>query len=368
MVALSHDPAAATEAIDGFQRFLSQASRYPLLTREEEVDLARRIERGDLAAKERLINSNLRLVIKFARPYQGNGLSMEDLVQEGMLGLIRAAEKFDHQRDYKFSTYAVSWIKRAIQRGLDNTSRPVRIPARIAQRERTVNRVETELTASLKRKPTEEEIAERAELRLGEVKALRNLTLVTASLDAPSLDECVGEEGGISLHEMVPAKFDDAGDLDALAAKRRELIDAEQAVERHKGQCKRTGTCWCLCGLPVDGPRARYAGSTHSEREVHRSNFNRKVVKYHAEYLDPLRDEVARREAGVALDEFEYELRSNRGNSNDIPSSSNGTPGGWRVVSIHSKPRAFAVGAKGRRERTAASIGSWLATRDGTEK
>jgi RNA polymerase primary sigma factor len=191
------DHAAATETTDSFQLFLNQASRYPLLTREEEVELAQRIEKGDLAAKERLINSNLRLVIKFARRYQGHGLSMQDLVQEAMLGLIRAAEKFDYRRGYKFSTYAVLWIKQAIQRGLDNTGRPVRIPAHIAQRERTVNRVEAELSASLNREPTEEEIAERAKLPLDEVKAVRDLTRVTTSLDAP-----VGDDGDTTLGEF----------------------------------------------------------------------------------------------------------------------------------------------------------------------
>ena len=179
------------------QLFLNQASRYPLLTREEEVELAQRIEKGDLAAKERLINSNLRLVIKFARRYQGHGLSMQDLVQEAMLGLIRAAEKFDYRRGYKFSTYAVLWIKQAIQRGLDNTGRPVRIPAHIAQRERTVNRVESELSATLNREPTEEEIAKRAKLPLDEVKAVRDLTRVTTSLDAP-----VGDDGDTTLGEF----------------------------------------------------------------------------------------------------------------------------------------------------------------------
>ncbi len=187
---------AATETTDSLQLFFNQASRYPLLTRDEEVELAKRIERGDLDAKERLINSNLRLVIKFARRYQGHGLPLQDLVQEAMLGLIRAAEKFDWRRGYKFSTYAVLWIKQAIQRGLDNTGRPVRIPAHVAQRERTVNRVEGELSAALNREPTEEEIARKAKLPLDEVKAIRDLARVTTSLDAP-----VGE-GDTSLGEL----------------------------------------------------------------------------------------------------------------------------------------------------------------------
>ena len=113
--------AVAEPTTDSLQLFINQAMKYPLLTAAEEVELAQRIERGDLEAKERLINSNLRLVIKFARRYQGFGLPLGDLVQEAMLGLIRAAEKFDWRRGYKFSTYAVLWIKQSIQRGLDNT-------------------------------------------------------------------------------------------------------------------------------------------------------------------------------------------------------------------------------------------------------
>jgi RNA polymerase primary sigma factor len=190
------DHARAETTTDSFQLFVNQASRYPLLTAAEEVELAQAIERGDLAAKERLINSNLRLVIKFARRYQGHGLSLQDLVQEAMLGLIRAAEKFDWRKGYKFSTYAVLWIKQSIQRGLDNTGRQVRIPAHVAQRERTVNRVESELRVKLERDPTDEEVAEQAKLPLDEVMAVRDLTRVTASLDAP-----VGE-GETSLGEL----------------------------------------------------------------------------------------------------------------------------------------------------------------------
>jgi RNA polymerase primary sigma factor len=176
---------AAEPTTDSLQLFINQAMRYPLLTAAEEVELAKRIERGDLAAKERMINSNLRLVIKFARRYQGHGLDLGDLVQEAMLGLIRAAEKFDWRRGYKFSTYAVLWIKQSIQRGLDNSGRAVRIPAHVAQRERTVNRVAAELAARMDRDPTDEEVAKETKLPLDEVMAIRDLTRVTASLDSP---------------------------------------------------------------------------------------------------------------------------------------------------------------------------------------
>jgi RNA polymerase primary sigma factor len=216
--------AVAEPTTDSVQLFINQAMRYPLLTAEEEVELAKRIERGDLAAKERLINSNLRLVIKFARRYQGHGLDLGDLIQEAMLGLIRAAEKFDWRRGYKFSTYAVLWIKQSIQRGLDNTGRQVRIPAHVAQRERTVNRVTAELSAKLDRVPTDEEVAKAAKLPLDEVMATRDLTRVTASLDSPvgdgDSDTTLGElraESTADLEEEVLERQQEEAVEDALA-------------------------------------------------------------------------------------------------------------------------------------------------------
>ncbi|HEX2359218.1 MAG TPA: sigma-70 family RNA polymerase sigma factor [Solirubrobacterales bacterium] len=188
-----HQPELTT---DSFQIFLNQAGRFPLLTREQEVELAKRIEAGDLEAKEKLINSNLRLVLKFARAYQGQGVPFPDLVQEAMLGLIRAAEKFDYRKGFKFSTYAVLWIRQAIQRGLDNTGRQVRIPAHVAQRERKINRISNELATKLNRDPTDEEVADHAKVTLDEVLAVRDLTKVTTSLDMP-----VGE-GDTTLGEL----------------------------------------------------------------------------------------------------------------------------------------------------------------------
>src|ERR671932_768812 len=142
---------------DSLQLFFNAARKYPLLTAAEEVELAQRIEKGDVDAKDRMINSNLRLVVSVARKYQGHGLSLGDLVQEGMLGLIRATEKFDWRRGFKFSTYATLWIRQAIQRGLENSSRTIRLPVHIAQRERKINRTERELATKLGREPTPEE-------------------------------------------------------------------------------------------------------------------------------------------------------------------------------------------------------------------
>src|SRR3954469_20287623 len=214
--------ASADQTTESFQLFLNQASRYPLLTAAEEIELAKRIERGDLAAKDRLINSNLRLVVRFATRYQGHGLSLQDLVQEAMLGLIRAAEKFDWRRGYKFSTYAVLWIKQSIQRGLDNTGRPVRIPAHIAQRERTVNRTTSDLAVKLNREPTDEEVAKKAKLPLDEVKAVRDLTRVTTSLDMPVGD---GDTTPGELHAEATADLED----EVLEREQEEAVDTALA-------------------------------------------------------------------------------------------------------------------------------------------
>jgi RNA polymerase primary sigma factor len=216
--------AETTETTDSFQLFLNQAARYPLLTAEEEIELAQRIERGDLEAKERLINSNVRLVISNARRYQGFGLSMQDLVQEAMLGLIRAAEKFDWRRGYKFSTYATLWIRQAIQRGLDNTGRAIRVPAHIAQRQRTVHRVTSELTSKLDREPTDEEVAAEAKLPLEEVAAIRDLSRVTTSLDAP-----VSEDGDATLGEL---RADEGQPIEEEIAERHRERTVEAALSK----------------------------------------------------------------------------------------------------------------------------------------
>src|SRR5205085_3921082 len=170
---------------ESLEQFFSQARRYPLLTAAEEVELAKRIERGDLEAKERMINSNLRLVVSQARRYQGLGLPMGDLVQEGMLGLIRAVEKFDWRRGFKFSTYGTLWIRQAIQRGLQNTGRTIRVPVHVAQREVKVRKIESELSTKLGREPTDEEIAAAAKLPVDEVTELRELGRALTSLDQP---------------------------------------------------------------------------------------------------------------------------------------------------------------------------------------
>jgi RNA polymerase primary sigma factor len=188
----------AVATTDALQLFLNEAGRYRLLTAVEEVELAKRIERGDKHAKDLMINSNLRLVVSIAKKYQGHGISLLDLIQEGIIGLIRAVEKFDWRRGYKFSTYATWWIRQAVQRGVANKSRTIRIPVHIVEREQKISRAERELLTRLERDPTDEEVAERAKLSLKHVKEVRAAARAVTSLDKP-----VGSEGDTSFGELI---------------------------------------------------------------------------------------------------------------------------------------------------------------------
>ncbi len=199
VVAPVDDAALASVTTDTLQLFLNEIGRHRLLTPAEEIELAKRIERGDLAAKDRMINANLRLVVSIARKYQNIGeLCLLDLIQEGMLGLIRAVEKFDWRKGFRFSTYATLWIRQAIQRGLENTSRTIRLPVHVAQRSRKVGRIERELTTKLGHEPTDEEIADAADLPLADVIEIRKADRAVVSLDKP-----VGDDGDTSFGDLL---------------------------------------------------------------------------------------------------------------------------------------------------------------------
>ena len=178
---------------DALQLFLREAGRHPLLTAAQEVELAKRIERGDHRAKQHMVEANLRLVVSIAKNYRNQGLPFLDLIQEGTLGLIRAVEKFDWRRGYKFSTYATWWIRQAVARALADKARTIRMPVHIVERMQKMNRAERSLWAVLGREPSLEEIADEANLPLQQAKEVRAAARASSSLDAPvgEADEAV---------------------------------------------------------------------------------------------------------------------------------------------------------------------------------
>jgi RNA polymerase primary sigma factor len=232
-VTLQEAPQETLEStIDWFALFYRRANQYSLLTKEQEVELAKAIERGDLDAKDTLINSNLRLVISNARKYQNLGLPLQDLIQEGMFGLIRASEKFDWRRGYKFSTYATIWIRQAIERALGNTSRVIRLPVHIGARQRKIARAEERLRNELDRDPTDEELARATELEVEQVRAALDVAKVTTSLDQSlqedsetSLGDLIADERPAPEEEVAETLRDEAVDR-ALA----ELPEVERKV------------------------------------------------------------------------------------------------------------------------------------------
>jgi RNA polymerase primary sigma factor len=182
---------------DSLSLFLSEIGRYELLTAAQEVELAKRIERGDRAAKERMINSNLRLVVSIAKRYRGHGLPLGDLIQEGIIGLNRAVEKFDWRKGFKFSTYATWWIRQACQRAISNQSRTIRVPAHVHERRVKLARVSRRFEVEHGRAPTSEELAAASGLELQHVEEA--LGAVEASV---SLNQAVGTDGDGELGDL----------------------------------------------------------------------------------------------------------------------------------------------------------------------
>ena len=227
--------ALAAVTTDALQLFLREVNRFDLLTAAQEVDLAKRIERGDRHAKAMMVNANLRLVISIARRYQGNQLTLLDLIQEGILGLIRATEKFDWRRGYKFSTYATWWIRQAVERGIANGARTIRLPVYVVEREKKIARAQRRLTTALGRQPTEEEIARAAEMPLTQVRDVQAAARTVTSLDKP-----LGEQENTSLADVLESP-------DAAPAEEVELSLTEEVVRKALAE---------LARRPPDGARA----------------------------------------------------------------------------------------------------------------
>ena len=219
------EPHFAPASTDSLTLFMNAAGRYELLTAADEVALAKRIERGDLAAKELMINSNLRLVVSIAKRYQGRDLPLGDLIQEGVIGLNRAVEKFDWRRGFKFSTYATWWIRQACQRAIANQSTTIRVPVHVNERRLKLSRAASQLQAKLGRDATREELAEAAGL------SLQHVDEALDAADAPvSLNASVGSDGDAELGDLFsdPTAADPAED--AAESLKRQTV--QQALAR----------------------------------------------------------------------------------------------------------------------------------------
>jgi RNA polymerase primary sigma factor len=215
---------------DALQLFLREAGRHPLLTAAQEVELAKKIEAHDMAAKTRMIQSNLRLVVSIAKNYRNQGLPFLDLIQEGTLGLIRAVEKFDWRRGYKFSTYATWWIRQAVARALADKARTIRMPVHIVERLQKMNRAERSLWSRLGREPTLEEIADEANLPVQQAIEVRAAARASTSLDAP-----VGEADDATLGDFVAGDEPLPDELVEDSLRSQTLADALRSLpERHR--------------------------------------------------------------------------------------------------------------------------------------
>jgi RNA polymerase primary sigma factor len=222
-------------SLDSLRLYLRSIGQVDLLTAAEEVELAKKIERGDMAAKRQMVEANLRLVVSISKGYLGRGLSFLDLIQEGSLGLIRAVEKFDYRRGYKFSTYATWWIRQAVTRAIADKARTIRIPVHMVEKLNRVAHVERQLVQALGREPDPAEIA--AELRwpLEEVRDILRVSQVPVSLEKPVGDEDESELGDFVADEEVAEPFEEASEhlqregvrkaLDALPERERQVIE-----------------------------------------------------------------------------------------------------------------------------------------------
>ncbi len=207
-------------SLDSLRLYLREIGKVPLLTADQEVYLAKRIERGDMSAKTQMIEANLRLVVSIAKSYLGRGLSFLDLIQEGSLGLIRAVEKFDYRKGYKFSTYATWWIRQAVTRAIADKARTIRIPVHMVEKLNKVVHIERQLVQRLGREPRPDEIAEELEMTTEEVREILRMAQHPVSLEKP-----IGEEEESELGDFVQDENTESPDEAASLTLRRSDIE-----------------------------------------------------------------------------------------------------------------------------------------------
>jgi RNA polymerase primary sigma factor len=233
-------------SLDSLRLYLRSIGRVDLLTADQEVFLAKRIERGDMGAKQQMIEANLRLVVSIAKGYLGRGLSFLDLIQEGSLGLIRAVEKFDYRRGYKFSTYATWWIRQAVTRAIADKARTIRIPVHMVEKLNKVVHVERQLVQEFGREPSPEEIAFELQWTTREVKDILRISQLPVSLEKPIGEEEDSELGDFVEDETAESPFELASEnlqrenvkraLDALPPREREVIEMRYGLRGHKAR------------------------------------------------------------------------------------------------------------------------------------
>jgi RNA polymerase primary sigma factor len=231
-------------SLDSLRLYLRSIGRVDLLTAQEEIDLAKRIERGDMMAKRHMVEANLRLVVSIAKGYLGRGLSFLDLIQEGSLGLIRAVEKFDYRRGYKFSTYATWWIRQAVTRAIADKARTIRIPVHMVEKLNRVTHVERQLVQRLGREPEPHEIAEELKCTVREVRDILRVAQMPVSLEKPIGDEEESELGDFVADDSVEEPFEAATEnlqrqdiqkaLDSLPERERQVIELRYGLRGHE--------------------------------------------------------------------------------------------------------------------------------------
>lgn len=219
-------------SLDSLRLYLREIGKVPLLTADQEVYLAKRIERGDMGAKTQMIEANLRLVVSIAKSYLGRGLSFLDLIQEGSLGLIRAVEKFDYRKGYKFSTYATWWIRQAVTRAIADKARTIRIPVHMVEKLNKVVHIERQLVQRLGREPRPDEIAEELEMTTEEVRDILRMSQLPVSLEKPIGEEEESELGDFVEDESAESPFDTA----TLSLRREDVEHALSALPERERQ------------------------------------------------------------------------------------------------------------------------------------